>query len=259
MLPLFPDHIRIGLGASYAVLARVDGAQVVEWHMQTQAVPSTDAPWQPALNAISDWLAEFKPRRLRVGVTLSSELAPLHLLPWRDDITQAERQALLAADHFRRIYGDAAMHWKINVQPTGYGQPWVAAAIDQRLLQALPEHFQGKAPTSLKPLALSLFNSVRTKLTAPSGWMLAPEPMRTTVIHMRNQQWALLKTLPDAGKEPLNDRLLREAQLAGLTDIPGTVYSPAQAGSGITLLDHGWRSGAYVATDSPLHLLGGRA
>jgi len=255
VLRLWPEHIRIGLGASYAALARINGAQVTYWRMQSFSSSHSATPWQESLATVSSWLSELEPRGRRIGIALSSELAPLHLLPWRDDVTQAEQQALLAADHFQHVYGASAHDWKTMARPTGFGRPWLAAAIDQRLLQALPEHLHGARLASLQPLAISMFN----RITADNGWLLAPEPSRITALHVRNSNWALLRTFPDPSDEPITDRLLRETRLAAVDNASPTVYSPMQNASGVALLDAGWRRTNNVPADSPLHLLGGHA
>lgn len=253
MLRLWPEHIRVGLGASYAALACLAGDKVVHWQMQTWA-PETDVPWQKALTTIAEWLAELKLRNRRIGVALSSELSPLHLIPWREDVAREDQLALLAGAHFRQVHGDAAQHWKVNVQPTAYGQPWLAVAMDEHLLQMFSQWTESTV-VSVQPLALSLFNKVRRQL-APASWLLVPEPMHTTAMHFRNGQWRLLKSLPDTTHEPVNERLQREIALSGLEEMKTTLYSPTTMPTA-TLIDAGWRSGPAVSPSVALYLLGG--
>lgn len=266
---LFPEHIRIGLGSSYAVLARVKGGKVTHWQMQTWHPASAAPLWQQALASVNAWLAELSPRGARIAATLSPELAPLHLLPWRDDVTGAEQQGLLAAAHFRRIYGAAIDHWKTSIQPSGYGNPWLASATDERLLQGLSEQIRSVGATlaSVTPLPISLFNALRQRLAASACWLVVPELECLTALHWRDGQWQLLRTLPIAAlqREPLADLLLRETRLAGLPDIPATIYAAAAGSSAAGLdsaaitLDPGWHCAPAVAPGSPVHLLGGRA
>jgi hypothetical protein len=265
---LFPEKIRIALGASYAVLAQIRGGMVSSWRMQTWQPPASPA-WQQPLAAVTSWLAELSPKGARVGVVLSAELAPLQLLPWRDDITGAEQQSLLASAHFRQIYGGVAEHWKILAQPSGYGKPWLASATDEHLLKALAEqvHATGARLASITPLTMSLFNVIHARLSAPACWLLVPEPQRLTALHFREGQWSLLQNLPMAApwREPLADLLLRETRLSGLPDMAAKIYlatgklPAAPFDSTCTALDPGWKFSAEVPTESPLHLLGGIA
>lgn len=264
---LFPEKIRIGLGASYAVLARIKGGIVSSWRMQTWQ-PSAAQAWQQPLAAATSWLAELSPRNTHVGVLLSAELAPLQLLPWRDDVVGTEQQSLLASAHFRQIHGGVAEHWKVLAQPSGYGKPWLASATDEHLLKALTEQLRatGARLASVTPLTISLFNALHARLVESACWLLVPEPQRLTALHLREGQWSLLQTLPMAAlqSESLADLLLRETRLVGLPDVAAKVYlatgrlPAAPFDSTCTALDPGWKFSPGVPPESPLHLLGGR-
>lgn len=271
---LFPDHIRIGLGASYAALARVRGRQIVEWHIQ-EFTPEGQPSWQQAVQTVNVWLQELPAGNAKVSVMLSSELALLHLLPWRDDVMSAEPQKLLAASFFRRVYGIDIDHWKTCVWPTGYGAPWIASATDASLLQALqelmPQH-QSRLNlrlVSIEPLALGLFNALRHRLTGHACWFLVQEPQRLTALHLREQQWQLLQMLPagtlqEAG---IGSTLLRETRLAGLEDETAPVYvvtSDIESSADGRLnsyigLPSGWKTAYSITGRNPLHLIGAKA
>lgn len=263
---LSPERFRLGLGASYAVLAEVKGGMLMNWRMQTW--PTAASPsWQAPLAEATAWLRELAPGGAKVGVVLSAELAPLQLLPWRDDAGSAEQQSLIAAAQFRRIHGEAAAHSEIRVFPTGFGQPWLAGAIDPKLLAAITEQLRGisAAVTSIAPLPVTLFNTLRGRLRDPSGWLLVTEPQRLTALHWREGQWRLLRILPGLSLqgEPLRELLQRETRLAGLADLPARIYltqpmaNPLPA-DGVNL-GAGWKPHASVPQGSPTHLLGGRA
>lgn len=262
MLLLLPDQIRIGLGSSYAVLAKISGHKVTHWRMQVWDDASTTTPWEHVLPTISGWLTELKSHKLSISVVLSAELAPLHLLPWREDVTSYEKQTMLAKACFRRIHGEIADHWKIITLPSEYGYPWIASAIDNRLLKALTDQLQGMHLTSVIPLSLSLYNVLQTKLVGPACWLLVPEHKRLTAIHLRDEHWSLLQSLPISAiqHESIKDLLLRETQLAGLKAIPTQIYIASEKSNfeGCSKLDTGWKTDARVPPDSPLHLLGGR-
>ncbi|MBZ4201540.1 MAG: hypothetical protein LAC70_00240 [Methylovulum sp.] len=258
---LFPDQLRIGLGASYAVLAKVSGHKVAHWRMQTwDSTDITATPWERALSAISGWLAEMKPHRLSVIVTLSGELAPLHLLPWREDVASSEKQALLAQSNFRRIYGEVAAHWEATSQPTGYGQPWLASAVDQHLMSALKERLIGVKLASVMPLSLSFFNALQHQLSDNTFWLLVPEQEKLTAIYCQNQEWKLVRTLPISAlkHEPIKKLLTREIKLAGLIEQPSKIYAASAKSSWkeVSSINPGWKSEEKSLADAPFHLLG---
>lgn len=264
MSRLWPERLRVGLGASYAVLARVRGRKVVDWRMQQFEPVAGELGWQAPLRQLSAWLAELKPGGA-MEIALSAELAPLHLLPWREDALHAEQQALLAHGHFRQVFGEAASAWQIGVQPTGYGQAWLASAIDEALLQALAALARERQLRlqAVVPLTVSLFNGARRQLKRGSCWMVVAEPARLVALHLHQGRWQLLHTLPAAAlqQEPVEQLLLREARLAGLEHLPEQLYLLAPRtlhhGRAATRLANGWQ--AANGSGDHLHLLGDAA
>lgn len=275
---LFPEQIRIGLGATYAVLACVKGKQVTQWHMQefepSENVQSSHnaSPWQTAVNAISLWLADLAPRGASVSVMLSAELALLHLLPWREDINGSKQQELLAKSHFRRIHNEFSEAWKISITPTGYGAPWLASAIDGALLQSLQQCASSNGATlkSVTPLSIALFNHFRNQLVKSTSWLLVAEPGILVALYVRDKQWQLLQMVPISSlqRESLAQLLLRETRLAGLPDAPAAIYTTNQlagdeaynnASLEFTRLNAGLYPALGVAQHSPLHLVGAAA
>lgn len=276
---LFPDQIRIGLGASYAALAKVRGSKVMAWRLRQFAASATQPVWQPSLNCVDEWMAELAPHGAEVKVALSAELAAVHLLPWRDDITRAEQQVLLAQSHFRRIFDDTAeqfsadaAQWKTSVYPTAYGAGWLASGVDNVLLHELTQHLhgRGKRLQAVTPLSISLFNGLRQRLQKTDCWLLVNEPEKLVALHLRQGRWQLLLTLPAATlqHEPAAQMLLRETRLAGLADTPTELFvvddeTTAVADSDYLRLASGWRPAAGSAAtnriDHSWYLLGAAA
>lgn len=257
---LFPDKYRIGLGASYAVLAKVQGRKVVHWQMQSWSDTESTVPWQRSLAVVSAWIAQLK-SRASVTVALSADLAPLQLLPWREDVVNSEQQALLAKACFRDIYDESTENWKIVTQSSGYGHPWIVSAVDNQLLTALSEQLKGVSVTSVMPLPISLFNIYRTKLPKSASWLLVPELDLITALYLCDGRWEILQTLPanSLHHETIADILLREALLAGLKETSAQIYTASARADLSTAisLDAGWNPGQAIPPGAPLHLLGG--
>ena len=266
MSRLWPEQLRIGLGASYAVLARVRGRRVVDWRMQSFEPAAGELAWQAPLRCLAAWLAAIEPRGMAMKIALSAELAPLHLLPWREDITRAEQQALLAQSHFRQVFGEAVSSWKISVQAMGYRESWLASAMDVALLQALTELARSHQLRlqAVTPLTVSLFNGIRRQLKKGSGWLLMAEPAKLVALHLDQGRWQLLHTLPAAAleQEPVEQLLLREARLAGLALGPEQMYllglPNLQGETSGNRLASDWQAAAASDRDH-LHLLGAAA
>ena len=266
MSRLWPEQLRIGLGASYAVLARVRGRRVADWRMQSFEPAAGELAWQAPLRCLAAWLAAIEPRGMAMKIALSAELAPLHLLPWREDITRAEQQALLAQSHFRQVFGEAVSSWKISVQAMGYRESWLASAMDVALLQALTELARSHQLRlqAVTPLTVSLFNGIRRQLKKGSGWLLMAEPAKLVALHLDQGRWQLLHTLPAAAlvQEPVEQLLLREARLAGLALGPEQMYllglPNLQGETSGNRLASDWQAAAASDRDH-LHLLGAAA
>ena len=264
MSRLFPKRYRLGLGATYAALAEVRGGMLMNWRMQAWAA-NTATNWQTSLAAAVTWLRELEAHGAKVSIVLSAELAPLQLLPWRDDATRTKQQELIASAQFRRIHGEVVVSRRIRVQPTGYGQPWLASAMDERLLAALTEQLQaaGASVAGVRPLPLTLFNTARGRLRGSAGWLIIAEPQWVTAIHWRDNYCQLLQTLPASALqgEALRELLQRETRLANLPDRSCNYYlfgPPSLRLADCSALDAGWKFHASVTQDSPCYLLGGR-
>lgn len=267
MSRLFRDPIRIGLGATYAIVANVRNSRVADWHMQQFAAPAQQSAWQLPLESAMDWLTQMSPRNASVHVTLSVELAPLHLLPWREEITRDDQQTVLARNHFLRVHGDAASNWKVQVCPTAYGAGWLASAVDEVLLQSLTQQVRALNAhvQVVEPLLVSHFNRRQRRLRKADCWMLLAEPEKMVALHLREGRWQLLQTLPSTAlrDEPLDEVLLRESRLAGLVDtvsellLLGATIGQTYAGSDASTLDIGWQTaGSGMEDPHSLHLLG---
>ncbi len=261
---LFPEKIRIGLGLSYAVLAKTKGAQVTEWKMECwDHAPS----WQPALDAACGWLATTRSGPVRVSVVLSAAIAPLCLQPWRDDMQQANQQGLLTMARFREIYSEAKLQWKFSVDDTGFGEPWLASATDDALLKALNTEIEiaGGKLTSVQPCAVSVLNAVIRRIKLSGFWLLIPDQERLTVLYLQNHNPILVQCLPlqAVRQGSLREHLLREMRLAGLADDVKNIFMATSGKLDESLqgqfsrIDPGWRMDLPVASSAPLHLLGG--
>lgn len=270
MSRLFPDQLRIGLGASYAALASTQGSRLTGWRMQQFSIPATQPAWLQPLEAVMAWLAQLPSRGANLQVMLSAELAPLHLLPWRDDITGAEQQTLLARSHFYRIFGEAVADWKISISPTAYGAGWLASTVDGALLQSLTQQ-TAALNTSLQmvqPLLISHLNRLRRRLKKTNCWVLLAEPEKLVALHLRKGRCQLLHTLPAIAlqHESLQQILLRESRLAGLAELSTEVFLLAPATEAVvddgaaSKLNSGWQTPADMGTsDADYYLLGAAA
>lgn len=265
---LSPEHLRIALGPGYAMLAELAGGKIAHCRVHLPP-PGEPASWQANLAVVADWLRERASRRASAAVALGAELAPLQLMPWRDDASREREQALLAAARFRAIYGKPAEDWVIRVAPSGFGRPWIAAGIDAQLPQAIDDMLRSLnlRVASLQSLPISLGNALAGRIREQNAWLLTAEPRVATAMLWRDGRLSLVKTMPLAsfGGAPLAEILLRECRIAGLPDlaadihVAGMQFLPTGVGMDAVAADPGWKFHADIPTTLPVHLLGGRA
>lgn len=267
---LSPDHIRIGIGNSYAVLAKIKGNKLTHWRMQTWPltvdVTTTTHGWQHGIEAIATWLAELNVRSSQVSVLLSADLGLLHLLPWRDDAQDPSSQAIIANSYFSRVHSNFSQQWKTVVEPTGFEQPWIAGAVNSDLLQSFNQILD-KASChlhSVEPLCLSIYNEVRHQLGKTACWLLVPETTKLNAMHLRGGHIQLLCSLPadSLQNESMTSLLVRESRFAGLPDIPNSFYIVTankvtdKLEQNSIMLDIGWKPVSSIPLTDPFHLIG---
>ncbi len=265
-----PDHIRLGLGNSYAVLAKIKGNKLTHWRMQTWPlsgdVKTTNHGWQRGIEAVTSWLAEFNMRSSQVSVFLSAELGLLHLLPWRDDAQDPSSQAIIANSYFSRVHSNFSQQWKTVVEPTGFEQPWIASAVSNDLLQSFNQILNNESCNlhSVEPLCLSIYNEVRRQLGKTACWLIVPETTKLNTIHLRGGHIQLLCNLPadSLQHETISSLLLRESRLAGLPDAPTSIFIVTANNVTDTvkhtsiMLDIGWKPASSIPLTNPFHLIG---
>lgn len=255
-------YYRLGLGASYVLLAEVHGRHIKSLRMKTWENTTKDG-WQPALQTASSWIHEIPSQGLSIDVFLSAELVQLQLLPWRDDATSVDQQSLLVKARLQDIYGENAHDHLIRMEATGYGQPWLSASVERDLLDSIIDEFKavGVKTLEIQPLSISLFNSVRNSLRGPANWLLVIENKLVTAMHLRNDQWQVVQTLPISYLEfeSLKDLLQRETTLAGLNNEPCGYHIFGDAGHDKTkfdALDPAWNFQGQTPGRKLLHLIG---
>ena len=267
---LSPDHIRLGLGNSYTVLAKIKGNKLTHWRMQTWPltvdVTTTTNGWQRGIEAVTSWLAEFNVRSSQVSVFLSAELGLLHLLPWRDDAVDPSSQAIIANNYFSRVHSNFSQQWKTVVEPTGFEQPWIASSVSNDLLQSFNQILNNASCNlhSVEPLCLSIYNEVRRQLGKTACWLIVPETRKLNAMHLRDGHIQLLCSLPAESlqHESMTSLLLRETRLAGLPDIPTSIFIVTANKVNDTVKDTsimlqiGWKPVSSIPLTNPFHLIG---
>jgi len=174
----------------------------------------------PALDALQGWLADAKPRKLRLSVTLSAGLVRYALIPWPgSNLTQTEDAAWLRLQ-FEALHGDMT-GWRIQSDPGGYGRARVACAVPEATLARLRD--MGRAnrlkTQAIVPYFVHCWNRWRRGGTKPAGLFGVSESDRVVWASYGPAGWAGLRTgIARAGIVEMPQLAQRERVLQGQTD-----------------------------------------
>jgi hypothetical protein len=184
------EQIRIGFCADRIIWVRASGGlrrRVVE-KLEIEVPASTVSPaWGGALESLKARLAVSAPKRAQVSVVLANRLVRYMVVPWHPALmTRSER--LAQVKHcFKETYGDMAAGWEIAMDDGGYGQPFLASAVDHQLLAGLREACEGLSLQSVQPyltLAYQQFRKTLRQQNAPVTYFGVVEPDDLGLIRM---------------------------------------------------------------------------
>jgi hypothetical protein len=192
--------------------------------------------------------AQIEARKWRnadLGVVLGGHLARYLVLPWMDNLRDADA-LVFVRQSFVDVHGKAAEDWAICLSRAVRGLPRIAAAADRKMIEAL--HSQARV------LRLKL-RSVRSVLDAAAedlarvdgrmtGWLAIVESGNSCVARFRGGECMTVRTARFA--EPAEQHLLaqleQDAMCAGLDSGTGKLYVHAALPlDDTTLREHGWK------------------
>ncbi len=194
--------------------------------------PLPGSVWAGAAHAFGDLLAEFSSCK-RVRVVLSSHFTPCQLLPWRDDVNDAQEELALARLAFSQTYGDLATGWQVELSDAAPGIPKVAAAVDADLLAALAHGAAANKTRidSIQPYFAAAVNHWRKRFHRGfSSWLVLHEEGRLCLGLIEHGQWRWLRHVRVGAdwQVRLPDLLDNEVMLAGVDTAlaKALVFSP---------------------------------
>lgn len=183
------------------------------------AVGVSGSAWKAPLAALQSAWTEVsdKPGRpADVRVLLSNHFVRYAIVPWHDQLTRpAERQAL--AEHaFRAAFGERAAGWRVQLAPTGYGEPALACAVDRDLVTALATLCEAGSHhlVALQPLLMAAFNQHRRQLGRDACLSII-EPGRLCCAWLHEGRWRAVRNLRLGGIS-VDDLFERERQVLGV-------------------------------------------
>lgn len=210
------------------------------------AVPATP-DWAGALAAVQSLLREQRPTG-RVAVALSSQFAPLWLLPAPPTrLNFAETRGWVAAQVAER-FGDLAAGWRLCFRPAPVGVPIMASGIDSahwaELLHALTEARLTATQVAPWP-ALALAHRGRLG----NARLALLETGRLTLASLAGGEVVVLGTSSFGEPTQLLDLTARAALVDHLGDVPLHLFATGIAGD--------WGTARVIANTPEAALTGG--
>lgn len=257
--------LQIGLLEDRVVVRRAGRrADTAEELPVTAAPQSGQAPWQPALQTLAQWLEQQALGPVKAEVRLGSAFVRWQLLDWAAPLQQPQELQAYAQMQMRATFGAVAQAWRVVHGQASPGHALPACAADQGLgdaLQAL-QGSHGLGIRSLAPYFSVAFDHWRGRLPRRGGWFGVVEPRALTLGLHHEGQWRGLRSqrLSDAGVQPWEPALTPiKAQLALAAGVPEAQEWPlhlagcVQAPVVQTRLS--WLAPAQRADDHPIQRL----
>lgn len=227
---LSPERLSVGLAPERVELVRLRrglrGSTVVAAQARPCEPKAGDPPWSAALAMLEAMLAERAAKTAALRVTLSNHLVRYVVLPWDAGLKASDELRAAAAQHFDRVFGEAAADWELRVSPGEYGDPALACAIDRGLLQAL-DAAVGRAGggrlrlDAVEPLLMTAFNHLRERLGRDAVLAIF-EPSCLALAVLRDGRWQRV-LVRHAGQAPRQRLIEQELALATADGLPGQV------------------------------------
>jgi hypothetical protein len=238
---LWPDllSVYIAPGRITALSLRGPGSAVLE-----QRVFEVDAQAGSEVaslsSALSRVLREMPHRRMRA--VLSSHLAQYRLLPWRDDLLDADEELAFARNQFANGYGDSTVELAVTLSKERPGRARIAAAVLTAILDAVRQAADdaGAVLVGLQPALTAVAHSVRHDI-GPRDWLVVHEDGKLTLAMIDEGQWRWVRGLRTDADWPskLAALLAAESLRAGLEQAAERAITVDVTGNAARVLDNG--------------------
>ncbi|SDN16531.1 hypothetical protein [Pseudomonas jinjuensis] len=217
---LSPDRYVAVLGGSAVGLSRQRG-KTREWLGSVSFIGERFPAWPLAIDTLECMLREHVRGRAELCVALSSHYCRFCLVPWSEQIVAPAELQEYARFCFDEVYGPPEEQWTLCISPEAAGQPRLAAALPEALLEAL-RGLAGKLGVRLEgvqPYLMAAFNRFARSLPQKDYLFVVAEPSRSTLLLAGDNRWGAVRSLGVADTdEALDELIARECELRGGDD-----------------------------------------
>jgi hypothetical protein len=187
-----------------------------------------ECSWRGPLQALQSVLPDMRDSRAEATVILSNQFMRYALVPWSENLANAEEELAYSRHCFTRVYGQVAENWILRVDHGMTGAPRLASAVDADLIDGLHGVFDtaGIPLKSIQPNLMAAFNASRRNMPQNSAWFAVLEPGNLTLGLLDHGHWLQVRSLRIGGvwHAELPLILEREAYLADKPAVSREVY-----------------------------------
>ncbi|MCW5620596.1 MAG: hypothetical protein KIS79_05770 [Burkholderiales bacterium] len=184
--------------------------------------PQPEAPtWAVAVHRLEAQLKRSCSAGSRVHVTLDDAFVRYLDLPWLPALDKRAEEISLARIRFKKLFGQRAQQWQVQVSGWRYGAPRLAVAVDAELIAAIRSAVLDAKGIlgSIQPLFVSVMNRWRSLVPAQGQTSMAVVDGKQAVLGIVDGHGVsvLYKgPMADSSDDGLEALLRRECLRAGL-------------------------------------------
>jgi hypothetical protein len=158
--------------------------------------------WQPAVTALSAWLAQQQQPGARLHIVLSARFVRWQLLAWQPQLKRPEEWAAYALLRFRHTYGASVDGWRLAYPDPQPGQAVPVSATDVTLLEALQAMAAAHNAqiAQVTPYFSAAFDRWRKRLGRHTAWFGVVEPGHISLCLINKGVWHGLRSVRQTGE-----------------------------------------------------------
>lgn len=187
-----------------------------------------ECSWHAPLQALQSVLPDLRDSHAEATVILSNQFMRYTLVPWSENLANAEEELAYSRHCFTRVFGQVAENWVLRLDRGLTGTPRLASAVDADLIDGLRGVFDtaGIPLKSIQPYLMAAFNACRRNLPQSSAWFAVLEPGNVSLGLLDHGRWLQVRSLRIGGvwHAELPLILEREAYLADKPAVSREVY-----------------------------------
>lgn len=184
--------------------------------------------WRAPLQALQSVLPDLRNSHAEATIILSNQFMRYTLVPWSENLANAEEELAYSRHCFTRVYGQVAENWMLRLDSGLTGAPRLASAVDADLIDGLRGVFDtaGIPLKSIQPYLMAAFNASRRTMPQSGAWFAVLEPGNLSLGLLDHGHWLQVRSLRIGGAWHAELPLIleREAYLADKPAVSREVY-----------------------------------